>query len=95
MPWELTFEGRMARGKACEARRERGSDMIDTTIKMRELVKGEPLFGDFLRSKGFPFTTKNPVTALVTFDDVVRLKKLDKDAFLAEYEAYKAEHEAR
>ena len=69
--------------------------MIDTTKKMRAIVEDEPLFGDFLRSKGFPFTTKNPVTALVTFDDVVRLRKLDKDAFLAEYEAYKAELQGR
>ncbi|WP_222838528.1 hypothetical protein [Olsenella uli] len=65
--------------------------MIDTTRKMRAIVNDEPLFGDFLRSKGFPFTTKSPVTALVTFDDVVRLKKLDKEAFLAEYEAYKSD----
>ena len=69
--------------------------MIDSTMKMRAIVEAEPVFGAFLRSKGFPFTTKNPVTALVTFDDVVRLKKLDKDAFLAEYEAYKAEHEGQ
>lgn len=69
--------------------------MIDTTKKMRAIVEEEPLFGDFLRSKGFPFTTKNPVTALVTFDDVVRLKKLDRESFLAEYEAYKAERQGQ
>lgn len=67
--------------------------MIDSTKKMRAIVEDEPLFGDFLRSKGFPFTVKNPVTALVTFDDVVRLKKLNKDEFLSEYEAYKAAHQ--
>lgn len=64
--------------------------MIDTTKKMRAIVEAEPLFGEFLVSKGFPFSIKNPVTALVSFDDVVRLRKLDKDAFLAEYEQFKA-----
>lgn len=64
--------------------------MIDTTKKMREIVKEEPLFGEFLVSKGFPFTIKNPLTALVNFDQVAEMKKLDKEAFLAEYEAWKA-----
>ena len=63
--------------------------MIDTTVSMREVIKVEPEFGDFLRSKGFPFTTKNPITAIVTFEDVVKKKNLDKDAFLAEYEDWK------
>lgn len=63
--------------------------MIKTDIPMRQVVKEEPEFGDFLRSKGFPFTTKNPITAIVTFEDVVKKKNLDKDAFLAEYEEWK------
>lgn len=64
--------------------------MIDSTMKMRAIVVDEPLFADFLVSKGFPFTVKNPITALVTFDDVVAMRGLDKDAFLAEYEQFKA-----
>lgn len=65
--------------------------MIDTTKKMREIVKGEPSFGEFLVYKGFPFTTKNPLTALVSFDQVAELKKIDKNSFLAEYEKWKVE----
>lgn len=64
--------------------------MIDTKMKMRKIVKQEPLFGEFLVYKGFPFTIKNPITALVSFDQVAELKKLDKEAFLAEYEEWKA-----
>ncbi len=64
--------------------------MIDTKKKMREIVKGEPMFGKFLVYKGFPFTIKNPLTALVSFDQVAELKKLDKEAFLKEYEEWKA-----
>ena len=64
--------------------------MIDTKKKMREIVKQEPLFGEFLVFKGFPFTTKNPLTALVSFEQVAELKKLDKEAFLGEYEDWKA-----
>lgn len=64
--------------------------MIDSTMKMRAIAEAEPLFAEFLVSKGFPFTVKNPITALVTFDDVVAMKGLDKDAFLAEYEQFKA-----
>lgn len=63
--------------------------MIDTKKKMREIVKEEPKFGEFLVFKGFPFTVKNPLTALVNFDQVAELKKLDKAAFLAEYEEWK------
>ena len=64
--------------------------MIDSKKKMREIVKDEPKFGEFLVYKGFPFTIKNPLTALVTFDQVAELKKLDKEAFLKEYEGWKA-----
>ena len=62
--------------------------MIDSTKTMNQIATEEPAFGDFLRAKGFPFSVGNPITKLVTFDDVVKLKKLDKDAFLAEYEAW-------
>lgn len=65
--------------------------MIDSTKTMRELGTENPLFAEFLVSKGFPFSVSNPVTQFVTFDDVVSLKKLDKDAFLAEFEAWAAE----
>lgn len=64
--------------------------MIDMTKTMREVVKEEPAFGEFLKVKGFPFTIKNPITALVTFEDVVKRQKLDKEAFLAEYEVWKS-----
>ena len=65
--------------------------MIDSTKTMRETVEADPMFGEFLVSKGFPFSLENPIVDLVTFDDVVTLRQLDKDAFLSEYEAYKAE----
>ena len=58
---------------------------IDSTKTMREIVTNEPEFGEFLVSKGFPFTLENPMTELVTFDDVCDMRKLDKEAFLAEY----------
>ncbi len=65
--------------------------MIDSTKTMNQIATEEPAFGDFLRAKGFPFSVGNPITKLVTFDDVVKLKKLDKEAFLAEYEAWLAD----
>ena len=64
--------------------------MIETTKTMREIVADEPLFADFLVSKGFPFTVENPITEYVTFEDVVMLRELDKEAFLNEYAAVKA-----
>lgn len=64
--------------------------MIETTNTMREIVAEEPLFAEFLVSKGFPFTVENPITEYVTFEDVVMLRELDKDAFLDEYAAFKA-----
>ncbi len=67
--------------------------MIDPTKSMNQIVTEEPAFGEFLRSKGFPFSVSNPITKLVTFNDVVKLKKLDREAFLAEYEAWVAERE--
>lgn len=63
--------------------------MIETHRKMREIVKEEPSFGEFLVYKGFPFSIKNPLTALVSFDQVADIKKLDKEAFLKEYETWK------
>ncbi len=62
---------------------------MDTTKTMRELCTDEPKLEAFLQSKGFPFTIDNPITELVTFDDVVQFRGLDKQAFLAEFEAYK------
>ncbi len=64
--------------------------MIDTTKTMNQIATEDPAFGEFLRAKGFPFSVSNPITKLVTFDDVVKLKKLDREAFLAEYEAWAA-----
>lgn len=69
-----------------------GIDMfaIDDGKCMRDVVLDEPLFGDFLVDKGFPFSIENPITELVTFEDVVQMHQLDRRAFLAEYEDYKA-----
>ncbi|RDB60576.1 nitrate ABC transporter ATPase [Slackia isoflavoniconvertens] len=63
--------------------------LMDTTKTMRELCADEPKLESFLQSKGFPFTIDNPITELVTFDDVVQFRGLDKQAFLTEFEAYK------
>lgn len=63
--------------------------MFDSTKTMREIVTADPLFAEFLVSKGFPFSVDNPVTEVVTFDDVVNIRQLDKDAFLAEYAEYR------
>ncbi|MBQ9068913.1 MAG: nitrate ABC transporter ATPase [Eggerthellaceae bacterium] len=60
-----------------------------TTDTMRQICASEPLFEAFLQSKGFPFSLENPITEYVTFEDVVEMRKLDKDAFLNEFEAYK------
>ncbi len=83
---------RAKREREMELEQERDKTMIDATKTMREIVKDEPLFADFLVSKGFPFTVENPMTEYVTFNDVVERRSLDKEAFLAEYAAYKAEH---
>lgn len=61
-----------------------------TTKTMREICVDEPLFEAFLQSKGFPFSIENPITEYVTFDDVVEIRSLDKEAFLDEFEAYKS-----
>lgn len=63
--------------------------MIDPNRTMKEIVEADPLLGEFLVHKGFPFTLDNPVVELVTFNDVVTLKELDRSAFLAEYEEYR------
>jgi hypothetical protein len=63
---------------------------IDMTKCMRDVVLEDPMFGEFLVDKGFPFSVENPITELVTFADVVKLRHLDKDAFLAEYDEYRA-----
>lgn len=62
---------------------------MDTTKTMRELCADEPKLEPFLQSKGFPFTIDSPITELVTFDDVVQFRGLDKESFLEEFEAYK------
>lgn len=63
--------------------------MIDATKTMKQTVLDEPLFGEFLVSKGFPFSLDNPIVDLVTFADVVQVRQLDERAFLAEYERYR------
>lgn len=63
---------------------------INMTKCMRDVVIEDPMFGQFLADKGFPFSIENPIAKLVTFTDVVQLQHLDKDAFLAEYDAYRA-----
>lgn len=64
--------------------------MIDPTKTMHQIANEDPKFAEFLVSKGFPFSVNNPITKLVTFNDVAKLKKLDRDAFLTEYEAWSA-----
>ena len=64
--------------------------MMDTTKTMRALCEDEPLLEGFLQSKGFPFSLDNPIVDLVTFEDVCVVRGLDRDDFLAEFEAYKA-----
>lgn len=64
---------------------------IVTSETMRTIVSKEPLFEAFLQHKGFPFSVENPITEIVTFDDVAELQRLDKEAFIGEYAAWKAE----
>lgn len=63
---------------------------IVTSETMRTIVGKEPMFEAFLQSKGFPFSADNPITEIVTFDDVAEMQQLDKEAFLGEYAAWKA-----
>ena len=63
---------------------------IVTSETMRVIVGKEPLFEAFLQHKGFPFSVENPITEIVTFDDVAELQRLDKEAFIDEYVAWKA-----
>lgn len=65
--------------------------MIDKTKTMKETVLADPLFGDFLVHKGFPFSLDNPIVDLVTFADVVQVQQLNEQEFLAEYEKYREE----
>lgn len=87
------LEEQAKREQELEQQAMKGQIVIDATKTMREIVKDEPLFADFLVSKGFPFTVENLMTEFVTFNDVVERRKLDKEAFLAEYATYKASHE--
>lgn len=63
--------------------------MIDTSKKIRAIVNEEPLFGEFLKEKGFPLKLNSPITLIVSFDDVAKKKDIDKAAFLAEYATWK------
>lgn len=65
--------------------------MFDASQTMNQIATADPKFAEFLVYKGFPFSVSNPITKLVTFNDVVKLKGLDKDEFLAEYEGWAAE----
>ena len=56
---------------------------MDTTKTMRALCADEPLLESFLVLKGFPFSLENPIVDLVTFEDVVVVRQLDKEAFLS------------
>lgn len=67
--------------------------MFDSSKTMKEIVEADPLFGEFLVHKGFPFSLDNPIVEYVTFDDVASLKELDSESFLAEYRVYVGEVE--
>lgn len=62
---------------------------MDASKTMRELCDDEPLLEPFLQSRGFPFSRDNPITELVTLNDVCNLRELDKPAFLAEFDEFK------
>ncbi len=64
---------------------------MDTTKTMRQLCEEQPALEPFLQSKGFPFSLENPIVDLVTFDDVCQVRNLDREEFLAEFEAFKAQ----
>lgn len=63
--------------------------MFDTSKNIRTIIKKEPLFGEFLKEKGFPLNLNSPITLVVSFDDVSKRKKLNQKAFLVEYAAWK------
>lgn len=63
---------------------------VDATETMRVIVTKEPLFEKFLQYKGFPFSRENPITEIVTFNDVVEMMHLNKDEFLQEYVDWRA-----
>lgn len=67
--------------------------MIDRTKTMRELCSDEPLLEGFLQGKGFPFSADNPITELVTLEDVASVQSLDLDAFLDEFREFKRARE--
>ena len=64
---------------------------MDTTKTMRQLCEEQPALEPFPQSKGFPFSLENPIVDLVTFDDVCQVRNLDREEFLAELEAFKAQ----
>lgn len=67
---------------------------VDSTQTMRTIVGAEPLFEKFLQYKGFPFSVENPITEIVTFNDVVEMMSLDKEAFLQEYVEWRASEQS-
>lgn len=88
----LAIDGRkvrIVRRETIENAAEGIYDMFDSARTMRQTVQDDPMFGEFLVSKGFPFSVDNPITEVVTFDDVCTVQGLDKESFLEEYAAWK------
>lgn len=65
---------------------------MDAAKTMRELCGEHPALESFLQSKGFPFTVDNPITELVTLNDVVSMQALDLPAFIEEFKEYAYAH---
>ena len=62
--------------------------MMDETKTMRELCEEYPQLEAFLQGKGFPFSVDNPITELVTLQDVAGVQNLDLPAFQQEFQDY-------
>ena len=71
------------------ATKKKEEDVVDRKKTMRQLCADEPHLEAFLQSKGFPFSVDNPITELVTFEDVAAVQGFDLDLFLEEFAAYK------
>lgn len=65
---------------------------MDTTKTMRELCVENPTLEAFLQSKGFPFSVDNPITELVTLEDVAGVQNLDLAVFIEEFKEYTHVH---
>lgn len=61
---------------------------MDAAKTMRELCGEHPALESFLQSKGFPFTVDNPITELVTLEDVAAMQALDLPVFIEEFKEY-------